>query len=81
MVWQLGVIAVQLLSRYIPRVVPQILLPITITVGFIGYTIEGYVRSRSPPALEASKSISELREERRLQELEHSLPSTNSRGT
>ena len=59
--WQ---IAIQVVKRYFP----QILLPITITVGFIGYSIENYIR---PPRqlTQQSKSISEQREERRLKEM------------
>ncbi len=51
------------------RFFPQIMLPITITVGFIGYSIENYFR---PPSLPEGKSqsVSEIREERRLRDLE-----------
>lgn len=58
----------QLATRFIKRYFPQIMLPITITVGFIGYSIENYLRP--PKALPSSKSTTERREERRLKELE-----------
>ena len=58
---------VQLGLRLVRRYFPQIMLPITITVGFIGYSIENYLRP--PVAPPTSKSMSELREERRLREL------------
>lgn len=61
MAWQ---IAVQVAKRYFP----QILLPVTITVGFIGYSIETYIRPPQPA--EKSKSVSEIREERRLRRLD-----------
>lgn len=57
-------IAIQILKRYFP----QVLLPITIVVGFIGYSIENYVRPAK--AVERSKSVSEEREERRLRQME-----------
>ena len=62
MPWQ---IAIQIAKRYFP----QVMLPITITIGFIGYSIETYWRPLKP--LEGRpKSVSELREERRLREME-----------
>lgn len=61
MPWQ---IAVQVAKRYFP----QAMLPITITVGFIGYTIESSLRS--PRTVERSRSVAEMREERRLEEME-----------
>jgi len=61
MSWQF---AMQIVKRYFP----QVLLPVTITVGFIGYSIETYIRS--PPPVEKSKSVSELREERRLRQMD-----------
>ena len=61
MPWQ---IVLQVAKRYFP----QILLPITITVGFIGYSIETYIRPPQPA--EKSKSVSEIREERRLRKLD-----------
>ena len=61
MAWQ---IAMQVAKRYFP----QVLLPITITVGFIGYSIENYIRSPQPG--EKSKSVSEIREERRLSQMD-----------
>lgn len=61
MSWQ---IAVRVVRRYFP----QIMLPITMTIGFIGYTLESYVRPRR--AVQHTPSASEQREERRLQELQ-----------
>ena len=53
----------------IRRAFPQIMLPITITIGFIGYSIENYFRRpQLPDAM--SQSVIEIREERRLKELE-----------
>ena len=60
MAWQ---IAIQLVKRYFP----QIMLPITITVGYIGYTIEGYLRPHR--IMEHTKSVGEQREERRLEQM------------
>lgn len=60
MPWQ---IAIQLLKRYFPQVV----LPIAIVVGYIGYSIE--TRLRPPRQVEGQKSASERREERRLEEM------------
>lgn len=57
-------VAVTLVRRYFP----QILLPITMAVGFIGYSIENYLR-KPVQAGELSKSTSELREERRLKSM------------
>ena len=55
MPWQ---IVLQVAKRYFP----QILLPITITVGFIGYSIETYIRPPQPA--EKSKSVSETKDEK-----------------
>ena len=63
MPWQL---ALQIAKRYFP----QIMLPITITIGFIGYSIENYLRP--PVAPPTTKSTSEMREERRLREMQQS---------
>ena len=46
---------------------PRILLPFTMTIGFIGYTLEWTIRGNK--ITEAPKSIAEQREERRLREL------------
>ena len=46
---------------------PWIMLPVTVTVGFIGYNLEWAVRSSKP--VEAAKSTQEQREERRLKEV------------
>jgi hypothetical protein len=54
--------------RFARRYFPQLMLPVTITVGFIGYSIENYLRP--PIAPPTSKSTSEMREERRLRELQ-----------
>ncbi len=41
------------------------MLPLTMTVGFIGYNLERYIRS-PPEANQNSKSTIEVREERQL---------------
>ena len=46
---------------------PWVLLPFTMTIGFIGYTLEWKIRGNK--VTEAPKSIAEQREERRLREL------------
>ena len=56
--WQ---IAVQIAKRYFP----QVMLPVAIVVGFIGYSLETYVRP--PRQVEGGQSASERREERRLE--------------
>ena len=61
MYWQVAI-------RFVRRYFPQVMLPVTITIGFIGYSIENYLRP--PVAPPTSKSTTELREERRLRELE-----------
>ena len=60
MVWQLVVGAVRVYA-------PWIMLPVTITVGYIGYSLEWMIRK--PRNLEGPRSIQEQREERRLEEL------------
>ena len=45
------------------------LLPITITIGFVGYSVETYIRPPIKPE-NKSKSVAERREERRLREME-----------
>ena len=62
--------------QFARRYFPQIMLPITITIGFIGYSIENYLRPPVAPA--NSKSRSEMREERRLKELADTVPSTST---
>lgn len=47
---------------------PWILLPFTMTIGFIGSSIEWRLRGNKP--IEAPKSIAEKRDERRLKEME-----------
>ena len=59
MVWQLVFGAVRAYA-------PWIMLPVTITVGYIGYSLEWMIRK--PRNLEL-KGIQEQREERRLEEL------------
>lgn len=49
------------------RYAPGIMLPVTITVGFIGYNLEWAVRTSKP--VETVKSTQEQREERRLKEV------------
>lgn len=46
---------------------PWILLPITMTIGFVGSTIEWKLRGDKP--IEPPKSIAEQRDERRLREM------------
>jgi hypothetical protein len=60
----------QLGLTFVKRFFPQLMLPFTITVGFIGYSIENYLRAPVKVA-ERPKSISELREERRLKDLDN----------
>ena len=59
MVWQIVVGVVRAYA-------PWIMLPVTITVGYIGYSLEWMIRK---PNLEGPKSIQEQREERRLEEM------------
>lgn len=47
---------------------PWIMLPITITVGFIGYNVEWAVRT--PQLVEPPASTQERREERRLKDID-----------
>lgn len=61
----------QLALTFVKRYFPQLMLPVTITIGFIGYSIENYLR-KPVEAPERPKSVSELREERRLKDIEKS---------
>ncbi|NXA50211.1 SIM12 protein, partial [Nothocercus julius] len=47
---------------------PYVTFPVAFVVGVVGYHVERGLRGRAPPA-EEERSISERREERRLQEL------------
>ncbi len=63
----------QLALRFLQRFFPQVILPITITIGFIGYSIETYARPpKSLDQLPPSQSVSERRQERLLEDLEKS---------
>ena len=61
------------LQAFIIRVVrayaPWILLPVTMTIGFIGYNLESVIRRKFGRTIEQPKSIDEQREERRLREM------------
>ena len=71
------VFQVQLALRLIQRFFPQVILPITITIGFIGYSIETYARPpKTVDQLPASLSVSEQRQERLLQDLQKSKKDT-----
>ena len=62
------VLQFQVALKFVQRFFPQILLPITITIGFIGYSMENYIRPQpAVKELPMSKSVSELRQERQLE--------------
>ena len=58
----------QLIVAAVRQYTPWIMLPITITVGFAGYNLEGWLRGDR--RIEPNKSIEEKRHERQLVELE-----------
>lgn len=60
----------QVVLVLVKRIFPQIMLPITITVGFIGYQLEGYLRSPRPELEADSKSVIEQRQERMLRDMD-----------
>lgn len=60
----------QLIVSGIRAYAPWIMLPFTITVGYIGYKLEGYVRRPRP--IQPSLSVEEKRLERQLNELNDS---------
>lgn len=62
---------IQLAVQLIKRFVPQVMLPITITIGFIGYSIESYFRKPVANHGSESQSVIEIREERRLRDIEN----------
>lgn len=61
MVYQLVINAIRVYA-------PWIMLPITITVGYVGYKFEGWFRK--PQALEPAESVEEIRLERKLKEFD-----------
>ena len=61
MVWTLIVSAVRAYA-------PWIMLPVTMTIGFIGYNFENFVRR--PKSILKVESTLERREERRLKEMQ-----------
>ncbi len=48
---------------------PWVLLPVTMTIGFIGYNLETAARTRYGKTIEQPKSIEEQRQDRRLKEM------------
>ncbi len=65
MVWQLIIQGVRVYA-------PWVLLPVTMAIGFIGYSLENVIRQRYGRAIEQPKSINEQRQERRLKEMTNS---------
>lgn len=64
----------QVALRLVQRLFPQVILPLTITIGFIGYSMENYFRPQlRVNELPSSKSVSELRQERQLEGVQDSL--------
>lgn len=61
MAWQLVLNAVRTYA-------PWVMLPITITVGFIGYNMEQWIRNPQSQSI-SSMSTEERRKERQLREL------------
>ena len=56
-----------LLSNISRGYTPLLLLPLTVLIGFVGYSVESYIR---PPTKRIKgKSIEEIRNERYLQEI------------
>ncbi len=61
----------QIALRLVQRFFPQVILPITITIGFVGYSVETYIRPpKSLDQLPLSQSVSEVRQERLLEDME-----------
>lgn len=57
----------QILVRVVSRYAPVVTLPVAIVLGFIGYTIESKLSSKSTPYLE--RSINDERDKRILDEI------------
>ncbi|XP_051843605.1 small integral membrane protein 12 [Antechinus flavipes] len=48
---------------------PYVTFPLAFVVGAVGYHVEWVIRGKSPQPIEEEKSISERREDRKLEEL------------
>ncbi|XP_074073601.1 small integral membrane protein 12 isoform X1 [Macrotis lagotis] len=48
---------------------PYVTFPVAFVVGAVGYHLEWFIRGKSPQPVEEEKSISECREDRKLEEL------------
>ncbi|XP_067389886.1 small integral membrane protein 12 isoform X2 [Emydura macquarii macquarii] len=48
---------------------PYVTFPVAFVVGAVGYHLEWFIRGDSPQPVEEEKSISERREDRKLQEI------------
>ena len=48
---------------------PYVTFPVAFVVGAVGYHLEWFIRGKDPQPVEEEKSISERREERKLDEL------------
>ncbi|NXJ88856.1 SIM12 protein, partial [Corythaixoides concolor] len=48
---------------------PYVTFPVAFVVGLVGYHLEWFLRGDPPPTAEEEKSISEQREDRKLQEI------------
>lgn len=58
----------QLILNAVRTYAPWVMLPITITVGFIGYNMERWIRNPQSQSI-SSMSTEERRKERQLREL------------
>lgn len=68
--------AYQLVLNVVRQYAPWVMLPITMTVGYIGYKMEGWFRK--PNSLEPPRSTEEVRHERLLKELEYTYNNSSN---
>ena len=61
---------IPVLVAFVKRFFPQVMLPVTITVGFLGYQLESYLRSPRVPSELEVKSVIERRQDRILREMD-----------
>jgi len=61
---------IQAVLALVKRFFPQVMLPVTITFGFLGYQLESYLRSPRVLSELELKSVMERRQDRTLKEMD-----------
>ena len=59
---------------------PYVTFPVAFVVGAVGYHLEWFIRGKDPQPVEEEKSISERREDRKLDELLGKDPARPDKG-